>query len=409
MLITRLIFTMALSLLMGAFAYTQQLWIEETLGYDDVTQSWLPVERIQYTYEGGEQVKTKTWYSCEFGDSTLTLVQRETYDYLPEGKLLRTTGENPGDNGALQRTYQWDYFYYDDGGMAKEERRTFREGVADRLEVTHFDAASGQKDAVLYFSFGEDGMPNLRQRSLFTHEGRLTTEEVYILQNGEWVIGGRREQEVDEFGNLIRAWTNISDYMQEEAFLFAYDDYGNQVLSSYLVDPGGPEPGLRPSYQITTAYEYEGGRIQTAIRNSTFYHLHNGAVESESQLEDQYAYFCDGVLKSIHNFDVSGNLIGQTRYYYLNGTECDPLKRSSFEVRAYPNPTSGLLILESDGLFLKDSEVQVYDSSGRLMKSLTARNRIDYLELNLTNLPSGVYFLSLRSGAESSTVRVVKD
>lgn len=408
MLRTRLISTLVLSLSIVGFAYTQQLWVEEELGYDNISQSWLPFQRIQYTYEG-ERIKTKTWYSREFGDSALILVQRETYDYLPDGKLLRTTGENPGDNSALQRTYQWDYVYNDDGGMAKEERRNFRDGVADGLEVTYFNATSGQKDSVLHFSFQQVGMPNLRQRSLFTYEGRLATEEVYIMQNGEWVIVGRREQEVDEFGNLIRAWTNISDYMQEEAFLFAYDDYGNQVLSSYLVDPGGPEPGLRTSYQTTTAYEYEDGRIQTAIRNTTFYHLHNGAVESESQREDQYAYFCDGVLQSVHNFDVSGNLTGQTRYYYLNGTECEPPKRSSPEVRAYPNPTPGLLILESEGLFLKDSEVRVYDSSGRLTKSVTTSNRRDYLELNLGGLPSGIYLLTLRSGSESSTVRVVKD
>lgn len=93
----------------------------------------------------------------------------------------------------------------------------------------------------------------------------------------------------------------------------------------------------------------------------------------------------------------------------MNGIECELLKRSSFEVWVYFNFIFGLLIFESEGLFLKDSEVWVYDSSGRLMKSVMISNWRDYLELNFGGLLLGIYLMIFRLGFEFFIVCVVKD
>ena len=83
---------------------------------------------------------------------------------------------------------------------------------------------------------------------------------------------------------------------------------------------------------------------------------------------------------------------------------------SSFVLSAYPNPfnprTTIRFTLPSPG----DVNLQVHDVSGRLVRALVAENYpggSHELSFDGSDLPSGVYFLSMESGAFSSSHKLL--
>ena len=69
-------------------------------------------------------------------------------------------------------------------------------------------------------------------------------------------------------------------------------------------------------------------------------------------------------------------------------------------ITIHPNPTTGLVELQGiKGLF----KVDVYDYAGKYLKS-TSRFTID-----LSDYPSGIYFLKVAYGDKTEELRVVKE
>ena len=71
------------------------------------------------------------------------------------------------------------------------------------------------------------------------------------------------------------------------------------------------------------------------------------------------------------------------------------------KVSVYPNPTTDFVIVEADDLF----EVVLYDIKGRTLGSIAAKGSQTYLDLS--NLQSGVYFISARTRSTSSFVKSI--
>jgi uncharacterized repeat protein (TIGR01451 family) len=72
-----------------------------------------------------------------------------------------------------------------------------------------------------------------------------------------------------------------------------------------------------------------------------------------------------------------------------------------------PNPTSGIIEVNLINRSLEDSQIILYDLTGRitLSQKLTKENN----EVNLSELPKGIYIAELRSGNELYTSKIVKD
>lgn len=75
-------------------------------------------------------------------------------------------------------------------------------------------------------------------------------------------------------------------------------------------------------------------------------------------------------------------------------------KESSSKLKIHPNPTTGIVELQGiNGLY----KVDVYDYAGKYLKS-TSRFTID-----LSDYPSGIYFLKVAYGDKTEELRVVKE
>jgi hypothetical protein len=59
----------------------------------------------------------------------------------------------------------------------------------------------------------------------------------------------------------------------------------------------------------------------------------------------------------------------------------------------YPNPATSVLTIQSDMVFERGAEISIINAMGVLINSLTVPDVTDRLQINLNNLPAGVYYL----------------
>ena len=76
-------------------------------------------------------------------------------------------------------------------------------------------------------------------------------------------------------------------------------------------------------------------------------------------------------------------------------------------IRIFPNPTSNILNIESD-FNLKDIQIEITNTLGQTLKSIYRLNA-DRININIPDLPNGVYFLQLQSGEQRITKTVIKE
>ena len=76
-------------------------------------------------------------------------------------------------------------------------------------------------------------------------------------------------------------------------------------------------------------------------------------------------------------------------------------------VKIYPNPTQGLLILESQGFALDAlPEYEVYTLSGSLLMRVEATENRQ--QIDLSNEPAGIYLLRIKSGILQREWKIIK-
>ena len=76
-------------------------------------------------------------------------------------------------------------------------------------------------------------------------------------------------------------------------------------------------------------------------------------------------------------------------------------------VNIYPNPTQGLLILESQGFAIdKLPEYEVYTLSGSLLMRVEATENRQ--QIDLSNEPAGIYLLRIKSGSLQREWKIIK-
>ncbi len=76
-------------------------------------------------------------------------------------------------------------------------------------------------------------------------------------------------------------------------------------------------------------------------------------------------------------------------------------------VKIYPNPTQGLLILESRGFALDAlPEYEVYTLSGSLLMRVEAMENRQ--QIDLSNEPAGIYLLRIKSGSLRREWKIIK-
>ena len=228
-----------------------------------------------------------------------------------------------------------------------------------------------------------------------------------ILPNGDLAIGGESDGVTDINLWIMRA-TAAGDSLWTRQF--AFDPYTSEVAGICPGAGGGMVAvacvGSYPAYHITLMKTDDDGNL--AWQWDYFPEDYSMCITGVKFLEDT-SYLITGT--AFDNASQADVLLIKTGPEIIESAEhplgCAP---SSFVLSAYPNPfnprTTIRFTLPSPG----DVNLQVHDVSGRLVRALVAENYpggSHELSFDGSDLPSGVYFLSMESGAFSSSHKLL--
>jgi hypothetical protein len=73
----------------------------------------------------------------------------------------------------------------------------------------------------------------------------------------------------------------------------------------------------------------------------------------------------------------------------------------------YPNPTKNKILIDAEGLDLENSKVNIYNSIGQCVFSITDLKSKQ--EINVTSLPTGLFYLQFQKGSYQKTSKLFKE
>lgn len=150
----------------------------------------------------------------------------------------------------------------------------------------------------------------------------------------------------------------------------------------------------------TTGYLYDNeGRVWSEVIDKP-----GGDTPTRSWKQSAYFDGNDLLFEANYDWDFAGQgwvLLDKTFYYYSNTTSNDDVVNAG-PLPLSPNPTTGLVRLPAS----TDARIMVLSAQGTAVQP--ANVSLSNGQLDLSNLPGGVYYISVQEGKRRQTGAVVK-
>jgi uncharacterized protein (DUF2249 family) len=222
----------------------------------------------------------------------------------------------------------------------------------------------------------------------------------------------------DNNGNYLWAGQLKGNTMSERIRDLKTDANGNIYVSGNFDDSLDIDPSAS-TLNFNTTGQHDGFIAKYSMGGSYQWGFKIGSANTESvtalHLRGNGLY-CAGNFGNNADFDpsaatltaVCGNttsVAGFIAKYNLSGSTSVPESYTQKELLLFPNPAKDKLQLISEENI---DEVTLYDILGKNFKNLKAVNQ-NMLEMNISDLNPGIYFLRIRSGGVESTAKFVKE
>jgi len=143
-------------------------------------------------------------------------------------------------------------------------------------------------------------------------------------------------------------------------------------------------------------------------------------LEAEFELADSI------IVEASYTAIAGGNLLGDYRDEFIVGQQTGGLfflerlseigvgienwSNQQLPIQVYPNPSKGIFTVQLDDLHNQTAFVEVVDISGKVITGFDTRSTNDVLsfEVDLTNHPSGCYFLSIKQNQSVHWTKIIK-
>ncbi|MCD8564738.1 MAG: T9SS type A sorting domain-containing protein [Burkholderiaceae bacterium] len=101
-----------------------------------------------------------------------------------------------------------------------------------------------------------------------------------------------------------------------------------------------------------------------------------------------------------------GRGIWESPLYKLANSISKPLAEKTMELSIRPNPSRGIFELYLENQLIMDTQIEIYNSTGTLIKQLIISNTNNY-KLDLTSEAAGLYYMKILNNQSSSTYKLI--
>lgn len=248
-----------------------------------------------------------------------------------------------------------------------------------------FDVFGGTSIEHATYDFNNDGYLDIMGNSntLFINNGDMTFTPYIVPFSGAAVADLNNDGFLDTFaGNQI----HFNDG----------NDNNWIVINTQGVESNRNGIGARVEITSALGTQIRDVRSGEGFRFMSTLNTHFG-IGSDTEIEELIIRWPSGIVDIISNPDINAtHLIIEGQTLSIDDNVLSGISLS-------PNPTESNLILTYNKSLI-GSQVLIHDISGRLIQKMTLRSN----NLNVSELNSGVYFLSISSEGRKATLKFIK-
>ena len=336
-------------------------------------------------------VKTEEFGYNEFSDTTFhtTVVYALDssvvdwrgffYEYDDKRRLTKKLKRRYNPDVDLWITKDWKEYFYNENDCL--------------IEILNIDNSGTNDPYSLYFTVNENCESvevtsslnsNFIQKIEYPDENNSTIYKGYYVPN---VLYSKVENIFNERGEIIkesRLTLNFGvDTSQYQLHKYTYD---------YIQDP------------ITG---FNNTVIQQYYNNYNIGFGYGDSIIYKYGIQYDYEYLCDGSISTLKTQLV--NLIANKKritFYYDGKNECFDYDQN-LDAKIYPNPSNGIINIESNIFESGDTQIQVFSMDGKYIgeQSIHSRNPTQLLDFGLLN--NGIYYLRIKSEQHFITKKMI--
>jgi hypothetical protein len=173
--------------------------------------------------------------------------------------------------------------------------------------------------------------------------------------------------------------------------------------NSYSAGPGSIKLITVGEIPATPVVTYNTNILQSSIGAGNQWYLNNVAINGATA--STYSPIQTGNYSVI--IDPNGCPSDTSNIFYVTYTGIDELKENNL-FRVSPNPTSGKIDITITKPGKQDYVIELLNNHGELLLSHKYEHSKTVLQLNISQYPSGIYFLRYNSGNESTMVKMIR-
>ena len=328
------------------------------------------------------------------------------YHYNENEKLLlNKTAKRYNTTVNLWVTESWiDYTYDANGCEIKQEYIQNVGGLTSMIEYERNANCQKTKQTSWSRALVADSLSKVEVRTFsYLPDGISYEEEIFRIDffSGEQVLHGRylfkfNDDEVIEETQKINNLHLINGW-EGRRRVFAYDQHGNIISSSNYIN-NFSDQDWRFNYKYIYQNEYnEQDRIIKII--SKLQSEVNGELVTspDSEIVRDFEYECEDWVAQETSARTQVGVGNGARfvYHYEGENECFDIENTALGISIYPNPTMGNLTINSLVFRSGNTQVSVFDISGKLLLEKNEFRREEKVELDLGHLPNGMYVIQL--------------
>jgi hypothetical protein len=359
---------------------------------------------FEYNNYGYVIVETKLAYTNDY------LTYKFEYEYDDIGNILLLK-KYEIDNENWNFVYKEENEYNDDNQMVtKKIYHNYGSGFkfAEQKTYSYLDE---QLLTVIFQNVSSDGVSlfnNMKQEITYNKQNQITKIDLYAWVSGDWIYTDIFNFEYDEFENLLTYSTEFftgEEFVKNWQYQFHYNDKHELTERSFHYSSG---TAWNPSPNAQYLYHYElleNGEELLYPNIYQFDELSMNLFQIDKKLvkDDYWLADCGGKLHFVEsaNYEYKTIVLNPDTIQSINYYE-------NIAVSVYPNPTTGMFSVFSFQ-FSVDS-IEIFDVLGRMQKIENRKSGIgkSEIEINISHLQSGIYFLKLATKKGTTTKKIIK-
>ena len=384
--------------LLGMNAFSQKQKLDSVLvsSFDSISNSYIVSTKYVYEYDKkGNMVSLKEYFQKGPNNSIgLGYIYNGTYDingnktaltviYMDENNTpVNNTKDEYGydtkGNEILLNTYNWN--------------TTKKEWVAsftNRTEYTY--NSNGNIVSAIYYEISS--APSRKKEITYNSKNQITSTKYYNwdIENNQWVDSRLTLFSFDSNGNTIKEVSSIingnSTWINYYQYESLYDEFGNNIQMNYS----------KWDTSLNSWNEYS--RVNSKYNNSF---LNSEILWPSKQYINDYQKHMIVEYSSENYVNNIWKKEGKNDYYYSSFENSGIDEVVISKVLIYPNPTNGIFTINTGQTNI--ASIKVYDIAGKVVFTTTASNKQNEMQIDLSDLNNGVYFVQVISEDSNKSI-----